>query len=92
MKRAFLFFAGLLIFSGLGSSGLRGEEPSKGRNEGSVQPPKSEIIHLFGETYLRDRINDLERRFSELERDIRFLEDQTRNLDRRLDDLRQHHV
>lgn len=54
-------------------------------------PPKQEVIRPMAETYLRDRISELERRVSQLEQDIRFLEDENRNLDRRIDDLRQRH-
>lgn len=54
--------------------------------------PKPEAIRPMGEVYLRDRINELERRVSQLEQDIRFFEDETRSLDRRIDDLRQRHV
>lgn len=88
MKKSFLVFGGLLIGLGLGSGFLRGAEPSEGR----TGETKREVIRPLGETYLRDRINDLERRVSQFEQDIRFLEDETHNLDRRIDDLRQRHV
>lgn len=108
MKRLFLIFGVSLIFVGLGSKGLRGEEPEEAAKEEIVlepavvqepapapeavkPPPKQEVIRPMAETYLRDRISELERRVSQLEQDIRFLEDENRNLDRRIDDLRQRH-
>lgn len=85
MVRLFFIFAVCVIFLGFGSRGLIAEEPSEGT-------PKQEIFRPMTETYLKDRINELERRVSELEQDVRFLEDKTNNLDRRVDDLRQRHV
>ena len=57
----------------------------------SEKAQRREIVSPMGDTFLRNRVNELERRMSHLEEDLNFLEERTENLDRAVDDLRRHH-
>lgn len=60
-------------------------QPRKERKEIKFQEPGNEKL-------LRNRVQDLERRMFYLEQQLDSLNDRTRNLDRRVDDLRSRHV
>ena len=62
--------------------------------EGAQQKPKPQasITRPVEPAELSNRIDDLERRMSQIENDLRFLDERTRNIDRRVDDLRRHHA
>ena len=50
-------------------------------------PSKDELINLES-AFTKTRLDDLERRIVSIEREFRFLEEQVRNIDRSVDDLK----
>lgn len=58
----------------------------------SEKPSKQEVIRPLEEGLLKNRLQDLERRQSQLEQDLHFMEEKIRSLDRRIDDLRSRHI
>ena len=52
---------------------------------------KEQLLHETGDAFLRNRVDRIERENLQLAEQVRFLEDQVKNLDRRVDDLSRHH-
>ena len=92
--RLFFVAAALAFLVGYGQGILWASDfPQDALQEETLEENLEEkVIQPSGETFLRNRIENLERQVSQLKEQIRFLEDRTRNLDRRVDDLRRRHV
>ncbi len=69
-----------------------GGEGRAGGGEENLALSEGEKMHLARETDLKNRVQEVERQVAWLGEEIRFLKEQTRNLDRRVDDLRNRHV
>ena len=88
MKKLYFLLAAGMFWIGSHSAGLADDSnpqaspPSNEELQAEKAPPP-----VVADRYLRGRIDDVERRLSQLEDEIRFLEDRTRSLDRRIDDL-----
>lgn len=94
MKRKIIFLVLVASWLGFGAAGLKASDLPADLPEGTPQKlpePQAGTIRPEGEFFSRNRLNDLERRVARLEEEINFLEDKTRNLDRRIDDLRSRH-
>ncbi|MBI4115686.1 MAG: hypothetical protein HY447_03820 [Candidatus Omnitrophica bacterium] len=88
MKRIVPFLLGLVFVGGFSFKGIAEEEYPTKRPAAVAQKSGGEAIHVTDQAFLRNRVENLERRLTQLEGDLRFMEERTRSLDRRINDLR----
>lgn len=99
MRQLLFILMGLAFFVSPGKAALQAETvPEESFDEGIPVEPESKQrpapqkgVQPVGDTFLRDRVNDLERKVSQLEEEIGFLDERTRSLDREVDDLGRRH-